>query len=321
MIFSRYNSPSFCLVATSNDIESSKSTRPAPNLTSQLFIVGSNMQSDLLEMDDIQHLYKFRALTPSSINFVERIFTENELYFARPSEFNDPFDCKPKLSLDATKGEFVAYLDNIFKRRLPHLSSKSRRNTIAAIYKDRSKNHKSQQSMDIYTQAARAKVETAGICSFAEHPNHVLMWSHYAGCHKGICIRFKASSVTPFFGYAQKVAYQQMLPVVNIIKDSYEEQMAKTILVKASFWEYEREWRIVEHEKGPGVHKFPSELLDGVILGLKTSVEDRERVVSWINNQKHHVEVFQAVLSKDDFAIEVIPVTHSRSANKAYDHP
>jgi len=47
---------------------------------------------------------------------VGRIFTHNELYFASPSLFNDPFDCKVNVSIeDATQVDFELYYKNLNK--------------------------------------------------------------------------------------------------------------------------------------------------------------------------------------------------------------
>lgn len=54
----------------------------------------------------IKSLFKYRALNggdPENLQRVERIFLSNELYFAPPSKFNDPFDCKLLPSLQTTK--------------------------------------------------------------------------------------------------------------------------------------------------------------------------------------------------------------------------
>lgn len=254
---------------------------------------------------DIQYLYKYRSLAGPSAAFVERIFTHNELYFPKPSEFNDPFDCSPTATLDATDEQFADYLDGFYKRRMPHLSRADRRLSIKNVMKDGSRNHRSSPALDMFKESLSQVVELAGVLSLSAKCNHILMWSHYADSHRGICLRFKASSTTPFFGRAQCVTYQAARPKLNLILDSPEVQNEKALLKKADFWSYEEEWRIIEHDLGPGVHSFPPELLDGVILGARISANDKQRVFEWTSD-KPNLEVLQAKFSSSDFRLEIL---------------
>lgn len=259
------------------------------------------------EVDDIHHLYKYRSLAGPASTFVERIFTHNELYFPKPSEFNDPFDCSPTASLEATDEQFAEYLDGLYKRRMPHLSRADRRLSVKNAMKDRVRNHKSHLALQTLAGSLSQVVELAGVLSLSAKCDHILMWSHYADSHRGVCLRFKASSTTPFFGRAQRVSYQTARPKLNLIMDSHEVQSEKALLTKADFWGYEEEWRIIEHDLGPGVHRFPPELLDGVILGARISANDRQRVLDWTSGRRG-IDILQAKFSNSEFRIEVSPL-------------
>lgn len=68
-------------------------------------------------MKDPGYLYKYRTLAPEKTRqYTRRIFTHNELYFARPLEFNDPFDTKFYMSLDGTDEECIAWVKNTFPK-------------------------------------------------------------------------------------------------------------------------------------------------------------------------------------------------------------
>jgi len=54
------------------------------------------------------------------------------------------------------------------------------------------------------------------------------------------------------------------------------------ILTKASDWAYEDEWRVIDHETGPGLKAFPEELLVGVILGARMAPDDRRYVAGLV---------------------------------------
>lgn len=257
------------------------------------------MQDD----EELLHLYKFRSTASNDWPYVERIFTHNELYFAKPSQFNDPFDCYPGVSLEATDAEFASYLDNLYKRRMPHLSRLDRRVSVKTVMKDRARNHRSQAAMDTLHDAMREAVERAGVLSLAASAEPVLMWSHYANAHKGVCFRFRATRDFPFFARAQPVEYKSQRPVINLIRDSPQAQVDKAVLTKADFWSYENEWRIVEHDLGPGVHRFPPETLDGIVFGAKCEPAWIQKVKVLVSGR--NIELLQAHFSKHEFRIHI----------------
>jgi hypothetical protein len=150
--------------------------------------------------DDVQHLYKYRSLAGVSAQFVERLILHNELYFPRPNEFNDPFDCCPVPSLRATRDEFARYLNDLYKRRMPRLSRADRRHSVTAILRDSLRDHRSKAAIEAFKRALDEAVNSAGVLSLSAKPDHILMWSHYADSHQGICLRFRASQTTPFLG-------------------------------------------------------------------------------------------------------------------------
>jgi hypothetical protein len=154
-------------------------------------------------------------------------------------------------------------------------------------------------------RATNEAVNSAGVLSLSAKPGHILMWSHYANSHRGICIRFRASSNTPFFGRAQRVIYQTMRPVLNLIRDTPVNQSEKALLTKADFWDYEEEWRIIEHAAGPGVHKFPAGLLDGVILGARIYPENEKRIIEMINLRGEETRVLKAQSDPHAFRIRI----------------
>lgn len=257
------------------------------------------------EHADIDFLYKYRSLSGRSAEFVERLLIHDELYFPRPLEFNDPFDCCPVPSLEATQDEFAKYLDRLYKKYMPNLSRADRRRNVSNIAKDPSRNHLSMASNVALNNTMNEAVNSAGVLSLSARADHVLMWSHYADSHRGICVRFRASSTTPFFGRAQRVVYQADRPVLNLIHDSPEAQSEKALLTKADFWSYEEEWRIVEHEAGPGVHKFPAGLLDAVILGARISPKDQERITKLVAQRRTKTDILHAQIDTKRFRLTI----------------
>jgi len=76
------------------------------------------------------------------------------------------------------------------------------------------------------------------------HPDLLLMWAHYGGRHKGICLAFDAT--VSYVGGAFEVIYQQDRPVIDGHTLANSTQMAeKMMLVKSADRAYEHEYRIL----------------------------------------------------------------------------
>jgi hypothetical protein len=254
---------------------------------------------------DIEHLYKYRSLSGCSSQFVERLLLNSELYFPRPKEFNDPFDCCPASSFNSTQDELAAYIDGLYRRQMPHLSRAERRRQVSITCKNLLCKCKDERDQ-IVKLVIEEHVNSAGVLSLSAKHDNILMWSHYADSHRGVCFRFKASSTTPFFARAQPVIYQSARPVLNPIRDNPDKQVDAALLTKAELWSYEDEWRIVEHDQGPGVQNFPAELLDAVILGACISSEDRQKLLKWVALRKQRMEILTARINSDEFRLDIL---------------
>ena len=148
--------------------------------------------------------------------------------------------------------------------------------------------------------------QKCGVLCLSEDPQNVLMWSHYADNHAGVCFGFEASPSNPFFGRAQQVLYSQSYPVVNIILDHSQSYHEKSVLTKADFWAYEKEWRIIEHEKGAGVYAFAASHLEEIIFGLNAQPTDKRAVKEALANLGLHPQIRQAVKHATEFRIELV---------------
>ncbi|OQY01441.1 MAG: hypothetical protein B6I26_03690 [Desulfobacteraceae bacterium 4572_130] len=254
---------------------------------------------------DIDILYKYRDLDEKDeekMQYVERIFSHNELYFSNILDFNDPFDCKPHFSSESTDKEFKDYLFSKYHYLKSNITRQQKRAEIRTLMKDKQlKENMARKLEDDYQIRISKKI---GVLCLSAISDNILMWSHYAGSHSGICIEFEATSYTEFFGLADKVDYEKDYPVVNIIKDAGYNMAKKVLLTKSKDWKYEKEWRIINKDAPPGSYKFPSGFLKGVILGAKIG-KNKEKVLSWVKKSKHPIKVYQAKLKKYEYGLDI----------------
>ncbi len=230
---------------------------------------------------------------------MERIFTHNELYFPSPRQFNDPFDSKVQLSFQGTKQEWQRYLRQLFKTYKPHWNREQRFTEVKKIINEK-------KYKRIPNDLENKYLDNIGVFCLSEKNDHILMWSHYCEGHTGFCLEFRATSTTPFFGRAQKVKYAEIYPNVNFFRNSRDERTEAILLTKAKYWEYEQEWRIIDHQTGYGIYTFPGELLTGVILGCQMSEENKNKIRTWLRNRDPHPILYQAELKEREFGLDIV---------------
>jgi hypothetical protein len=139
-----------------------------------------------------------------------------------------------------------------------------------------------------------------GVSCFSTDPRHILMWSHYADSHKGICIAFdKDILVDSLKEYNEnvkmsKIDYVNNVPVIdiNIIdnKITLSDEIEKVITSKLKHWDYEKEVRIyslIEEFKNSRIFKFDKKAIKGVIFGSKCPIEDTCMIVKLLTNMKN----------------------------------
>ncbi|MEE9374712.1 MAG: DUF2971 domain-containing protein [Rhizobiaceae bacterium] len=170
----------------------------------------------------------------------------------------------------------------------------------------------------------RDNLENLKLLCLTEDPTNPPMWAHYAQQNSGVVIRLR--SIPAFdspYGMARPMNYHQELPhlmdeehisnlLAGIQNDDARVQMDRMVYSKGSAWSYEKEWRI---SSGDGRDKFaPHEdisfglnELDGIILGINMSVENRQRIIK-LTKAYPNVEIMEATRSSSGFHHSIVPL-------------
>ena len=247
-------------------------------------------------------LYRYRHLHGQHREWTKRILTESVLHFASPVTFNDPFDGKVHFLPSFPREELRWQHENRIKRFMPDLNRKQRR--AKAIQDVRATDP--EKFLRQMTGGLQKFIDGVGVLSLSATDRNILLWSHYAEGHTGLCLKFVATNQTPFFGYALPVNYVSSYPGISITSPA-EKQVDAFLLTKAIDWCYEEEYRIIDHDDGPGDKVFPAELLAGVILGARMAPVDKRAVEEWIGERKCYVELLEARVASKSFSLEIRP--------------
>jgi hypothetical protein len=263
---------------------------------------------------------------------IERLeFLSNRLLrFTQPGDFNDPFELHPSadlmskadiavlppapghegpdgqmrtLTAEAVQAMLTAFLPGLQKQMAQHA------------------NHEGSYVFD-HNRAAQTTFDSKfGILCLSETADSLVMWAHYAGNHRGFVVQFDEKH--PFFAPSEfdgqslgltMVEYSPERPVV-----SYSTLNSPHLYYRKSCeWSYEREWRLIKplpssstviaREEFPvHLYEVPHEAVKGVILGHAMPHETRVKLFEVLASNFAHATIFQTVLSKDAYALEIHP--------------
>lgn len=252
----------------------------------------------------INSLFRFYSI---NLDRVRRLFAERKLYHSLPSQFNDPFECKPHFNWpeDANKvGEIRQHLIKLYREK--SYNEKKAEEFVSINMKD----PKFLQTT-IYDSIIKTFAQMR-ICSFTARKDNLLFWSHYADSHKGFCVEFDATKMP--ISYAFKVQYENKYPEV-IYPSSNDATDLTPALVKSEVWKYEEEFRtiLVPWAEDQPTNDGESLILSGneiknVYLGPNIDENNKKLLIDLVKNGNFNPGIWITSLSKSTFSLEFTQV-------------
>lgn len=207
-----------------------------------------------------------------------KIIQSSSLKFSNPADFNDPFDCDVDLVdfnfKEDPHPEILLEIEIIQKQfRLDEFPFGSNENKITFW------NH-------LYREAQIEKINSTRISCFSLSNDVIVMWSHYADKHKGVCLAFN-NIISPRFidlndiddiseGYVEYSAENK----INYISSDKLTGLKKIFLSKSKSWSHEQEYRYLLVNQKNDFYKFSDKFITDIYFGLKTSVEEKEYLIN-----------------------------------------
>lgn len=205
-------------------------------------------------------IYKYVSLSDGLL-----IIETSTLKFTKPSQFNDPFDCDIELLQFENVGKFDqhVYEDyNELKRKFPSLTFDT--------------------FLGAYPSAINDKINSSRVCCFSANENigNILMWSHYANKHKGVCLEFDNNFEKKFINLDDddelsegKVNYH-FEGKMNYLAENKKDGHTWVFVNKAKEWEYEQEYRFMILNK-EDIQTFNPLFLRKIYFGVNVTNEER----------------------------------------------
>ena len=234
--------------------------------------------------------------------YAEAMLTRGEVYFAPPSELNDPFELRPHLSnvampkirRDLTKQAF----SNLGVRGTNSKLLRKRIQATAELKKTLG------SPDDLKREFWRAVDARNGILSGSTISTSIQQWTYYARAHTGFAVEFDIPAVNPPF-VTLLVRYSDVRPDVDAARffgdPRYQSEAGISVMtVKHSGWQHEKEVRGIKDRNGK---EFIPDLLRGVYLGVKCSDANEARVKGWIRASARHMTLYRMKADEERFGL------------------
>jgi hypothetical protein len=254
-------------------------------------------------------LYKYQPLTPNS--YTLRNLTAREIWFSKPGKLNDPFDCAiPFRLVSASPEEWRKGYEKF------HMGVQNDEGATRAILADRKylTNGKPNQAFrdDIIKTNIKNVVSRVdnyrneGIACFSATLNNILMWSHYADGHKGICLEFD-TKYPPFNDVHKvlRVIYQTIYPALNPVQFLILGRVPATPLItKSTHWKYEKEWRLLK-AVGDTAVQYDPRALTAIYFGCLMPDDQKDQIAAMPATSAPRL--FSMKRSEKEFKLETEP--------------
>ncbi|HLP33333.1 MAG TPA: DUF2971 domain-containing protein [Bacteroidia bacterium] len=304
---------------------------------------------DLEQIDNAQriklnhmpsNLYKYRQVNEFSLKNLEN----DTVYLNSPSEYNDPFEFVEAIDFVKINNMIEKkYQDELVAKLLKHYpvpekilyEAKDSDSPLAIISEYQLERYQgftkeqAEKTTKILNEMMQKSMIDAGekklaymqsqmkVCSFCESPNQLLMWGHYADCHKGFCIEYNISKWSK-----DDVRNRLLSPVVylNSLYDATEHLINQingegfnniypfiSGAIKSKEWEYEKEWRLI-FPIGPSFPRqdYPMGCQSKVILGARMTENNKQRITSMCFEKG--IKVMQAKPSTTEYKLDFASV-------------
>lgn len=223
--------------------------------------------------------------TGKRINYALENLNSNTLWASIPDAFNDPFECESRCTIDDC--------------------------TAVAMQKDwqlTAEEWRSVESDLLPTiTAAREQLKSQiGITCFSRKDTSLLMWGHYANCHRGICVEYDASKFTKKMWPVEY--HSEMICLTGYKGIKLQLAVIGSLYRKSPEWSYEEEVRAIHMQVPLGEQgaSWDAPIPKSIRLGIKAD----ERLKAEIKGlcKEKGIELYQMEGVPGQYAIEKIKI-------------
>ena len=214
-----------------------------------------------------EKIYKYRAF--DNLEYVKEIFEKNQLYLAKRTDLNDPFEgCNFRIHLGVA-GESIP------------------------------------QGAGEQHSSIKEKLEKYRILSLSETCRSPQMWAHYADNYSGFCLQFSTKENFKDLKPVKYISSDTINERKTILEDGEELQkiMIESYHKKGDEWGYEKEYRILRPKKQK-YFKFENKELEAIILGVKISEKNKKLLEKYA--KENEIKILKMFISNESYKIRIL---------------
>jgi hypothetical protein len=239
-----------------------------------------------------ERLWKYRKWD----EYARRMVVDGEVHYTRLEKLNDPFDASWCMRLPKDEAELdefaralcaMTFPDDLPDERLFHFTNMKQ--SVRALVNEYGGN--------IIPSFVEFK---HGLLCLSAIEHDILMWSHYADHHRGVCIGIRTECLTR--KRILKVRYEDQVPLLDCWDYIHRnrELFVNATRTKGLHWDYEEEWRTV-HYSGP--FTYPN-CVDRVVIGCRATDKTKADVFEAVAGANRPIEVCQAKVNSRRYRLE-----------------
>lgn len=255
------------------------------------------MKAKQISYDDLIDLpptvYKYRSWAN---NYHKEIISEQIVFMAKPTSFDDPLDCKLQKRYDLLTDNDIynMYLESS-KQDNPTWTRQQHRKFARDWFKKSPMRNK-EQTKQLQKEHFVEFDNRFGVLSLTANPKLYAMWDKYSDKHQGFCVGFDTKIMFKNLGGGGEVAYYDTLPDI-LPFDSHEVEHFKQVFSKETKWTFEEEYRTHKfYPKSATIDdrriKLPKDCYKEIIFGAKQPDIHRQEIISICNDQGLEVEFY-----------------------------
>lgn len=249
------------------------------------------------------------------------LITANRIRLSNPRYFNDPFDCRMTFAKGATSlSDIRVMIDSTIGRY--GTPEKKAEAEIAFII--------ASQNPEAAIELLRKRVNAGQndsrldeyrlLCLFQSPDdsvlNDILLWSHYADGHRGICLQFDKAILLAHY-ICKPITYETHLPSFNEYAAADGEPFAELVLFrKAKPWMYENEWRLLvsTDKTNNDMIELPRGAIRGIILGCQVDPFLEAQIVQWsIERQADALALYKTFKHEVSYGLRIEPLVETKT--------
>jgi len=253
-----------------------------------------------MQKPEITELFRYYGNTIWTLE----VILIGQIYIPHPSQFNDPFDGSIPFDSNYNPAEFREWAVK-YGEREGHDAKTIEANLHRYFNGDGSLSDFAISKIDSASRELDESNKKMRVLCLSEKCDSILMWSHYANKHQGVCIGFarEASSDLGDDAACSPVVCDDTYPKPRFLEIfSDDGRLTHNLFYrKAKGWDYEKEWRLLYEGSDPKT-ALPSKI-SRVILGCRC--DDTTKALVQAACVAKSIPLFAATQTPGQFSLKI----------------